>query len=155
MIIYCLVGIWYLKCINWQKKMVWRWNRCWARFSFPKLRIDLGGLFVFPMVYSKDDNEVYIEQKVVRTAGAGLPLLIFFFYFMGSKHKIQKFALYKETVTRKMARYYKPSSKDDMMRSSWFCCYSNCNKLDQFVTFLIRFGKKNCWYRSKASPLLF
>ena len=39
------------------------------------------------MVYSKDDNEVYIEQKVVRTAGAGLPLLISFFYFMGSKHK--------------------------------------------------------------------
>ena len=40
------------------------------------------------MVYSKDDNEVYIEQKVVRTAGAGLPLLISFFYFMESKHKL-------------------------------------------------------------------
>ena len=70
------------------------------------------------MVYSKDDMEVYIEQKVLRTAGAGLPLSISFFYFMESKHKIQKFALYKEAVTRKMARYYKPSSKDDIMRSS-------------------------------------
>ena len=85
---------------------MWRWNLCWARFSLPKLRNDLGGLFVFPMVYSKDDNEVYIVQKVLRTAGAGLPLLISFFYFMESKHKIQKFALYKEAVTRKMARYY-------------------------------------------------
>ena len=85
---------------------MWRWNRCWARFSFPKLRNDLGGLFVFPIVYSKDDNEVYIVQKVLRTAGAGLPLLISFFYFMESKHKIQEFALYKEAVTRKIARYY-------------------------------------------------
>ena len=59
------------------------------------------------MVYSKDDNEVYIVQKVLRTAGAGLPLLISSFYFMESKHKIQEFALYKEAVTRKMARYYK------------------------------------------------
>ena len=33
------------------------------------------------MVYSKDDNEVYIVQKVLRTAGAGsgLPLFISFF----------------------------------------------------------------------------
>ena len=34
------------------------------------------------MAYSKDGNEVYIVQKVLRTAGAGLPLLISFFYFM-------------------------------------------------------------------------
>ena len=40
------------------------------------LRNDLGGLFVFPMVYSKDDNEVYTVEKVLRRAGAGLPLLI-------------------------------------------------------------------------------
>ena len=85
---------------------MWRWNLCWARFSLPKLRNDLGGLFVFPMVYSKDGNEVYIVQKVLRTAGAGLPLLISFFYFMESKHKIQEFALYKEAFTRKMERYY-------------------------------------------------
>ena len=85
---------------------MWRWNRCWARFSFPKLRNDLGGLFVFPLVYSKNDNEVYIVQKVLRTAGAGLPLLISYFYFMESKHKIQEFALYKEVFTRKMTRYY-------------------------------------------------
>ena len=58
------------------------------------------------MVYSKDDNEVYIVQKVLRTAGAGLPLLISFFYFMESKHKIQEFDLYREAFTRKMARYY-------------------------------------------------
>ena len=31
------------------------------------------------MVYSKDGNEVYIVQKVLRTAGAGLPLLTPFF----------------------------------------------------------------------------
>ena len=49
---------------------------CWARFSLPKLRNDLGGIFVFPMVYSKGDNEVYTEEKVLRRAGAGLPLLI-------------------------------------------------------------------------------
>ena len=55
---------------------MWRWNLCWARFSLPKLRNDLGGLFVFPMVYSKDDNEVYTVEKVLRRAGAGLPLLI-------------------------------------------------------------------------------
>ena len=85
---------------------MWRWNRCWARFSFPKLQIDLGGLFVFPMVYSKDDNEVYIVQKVSRTAGARLPLLISFSYFMESKHKIQEFVLYEEAFTRKMARYH-------------------------------------------------
>ena len=85
---------------------MWRWNRCWARFSFPKLRNDLGGIFVFPLVYSKDDNDVYIVQKVLRTAGAGLPLLISFIYFMESKHKIQEFVLYKEAFTRKMARYY-------------------------------------------------
>ena len=30
------------------------------------------------MVYSKDDNEVYTEEKVLRRAGAGLPLLISF-----------------------------------------------------------------------------
>ena len=64
---------------------MWRWNRCWARFSFPKLRNDLGGLFVFPMVYSKDGNEVYIVQKVLRTAGAGLPLLISFFLWKLNK----------------------------------------------------------------------
>ena len=58
------------------------------------------------MVYSKDDNEVYIVQKVLRTEGAGLPLLISFFYFMESKDKVQEFALFKEAVTRKMARYY-------------------------------------------------
>ena len=58
------------------------------------------------MVYSEDDNEVYIVQKVLRTAGAGLPLLISFFYFMESKHKVQEFSLYKEAVTRKMARSY-------------------------------------------------
>ena len=85
---------------------MWRWNLCWARFSLPKLRNDLGGLFVFPMVYSKDDNEVYIVQKVLRTAGAGLPLLISFFYFMESKHKIKEFALYKEAFTRKMESSY-------------------------------------------------
>ena len=85
---------------------MWRWNLCWARFSLPKLRNDLGGLFVFAMVYSKNDNEVYTVQKVLRTAGAGLPSLISFFYFMESKHKIQEFALYKEDFTRKMERYY-------------------------------------------------
>ena len=57
---------------------MWRWNLCWARFSLPKLRNDLGGLFVFPMVYSKDDNEVYTAQKILRRALAGLPLLISF-----------------------------------------------------------------------------
>ena len=57
---------------------MWRWNLCWARFSLPKLRNDLGGLFVFPMVYSKDDNEVYTVEKVLRRAGARLRLLIFF-----------------------------------------------------------------------------
>ena len=31
------------------------------------------------MVYCKDDNEVYSVQKVLRRAGAGLPLLISFF----------------------------------------------------------------------------
>ena len=39
--------------------------------------------FCIPMVYSKDDNEVYIVEKVLRTAGAGLPLLISFFLFYG------------------------------------------------------------------------
>ena len=58
---------------------MWRWNLCWARFSLPKLRNDLGGLFVFPMVYSKDDNEVYTVEKVLRRAEAGLPLLISFY----------------------------------------------------------------------------
>ena len=57
---------------------MWRWNLCWARFSLPKLRNDLGGLFVFPMVYSKDDNDVYTAQKILRRAGAGLHLLISF-----------------------------------------------------------------------------
>ena len=57
---------------------MWRWNLCWVRFSLPKLRNDLGGLFVFPMVYSKDDNEVYTAQKILRGALAGLPLLISF-----------------------------------------------------------------------------
>ena len=57
---------------------MWRWNLCWARFSLPKLRNDLGGLFVFPMVYSKDDNEAYTAQKILRRALAGLPLLISF-----------------------------------------------------------------------------
>ena len=57
---------------------MWRWNLCWARFSLPKLRNDLGGLFVFPMVYSKDGNEFYAVEKVLRRAGAGLPLLISF-----------------------------------------------------------------------------
>ena len=61
---------------------MWRWNHCWARFSLPKVRIDLGGLFVFPLVYSKDDNEVYTVQKVSRRAGAGLPLLISFFFIL-------------------------------------------------------------------------
>ena len=41
------------------------------------------------MVYSKDDNDVYIAQKVLRTAGAGLPLLISFFYFLESRHKFK------------------------------------------------------------------
>ena len=36
----------------------------------------------------------------------------------------------------------KPSSKDDIMRWSWFCCYSNCDRFDLFVTVLIRFEKK-------------
>ena len=53
------------------------------RFSIPKLRNDLGGLFVFPMVYKKDDNEVYTMEKVLRRAGAGLPLLISFLLFKG------------------------------------------------------------------------
>ena len=57
---------------------MWRWSLCWALFSLPKLRNDLGGLFVFPMVYSKDDNEVYTAKKILRRAGAGLPLLISF-----------------------------------------------------------------------------
>ena len=57
---------------------MWRWNLCWARFSLPKLRNDLGAVFVFPMVYSKDDNEVYTAQKILRRAVAGLPLLISF-----------------------------------------------------------------------------
>ena len=57
---------------------MWRWNLCWAPFSLPKLRNDLGGLFVFPMVYSKDDNEVYTVEKVLRRALAGLPSLISF-----------------------------------------------------------------------------
>ena len=30
------------------------------------------------MVYSKDDNEVYTVEKVLRRAGVGLPLLISF-----------------------------------------------------------------------------
>ena len=85
---------------------MWRWNLCWARFSLPKLRNDLSGFFVFPMVYSKDDNEVYTVEKVLRTAGAGLPLINLLFYFMESKHKIKEFALYKEAFTRKMERYY-------------------------------------------------
>ena len=84
---------------------MWRWNLCWARFCLPKLRNDLGGLFVFPVVYSKDDNEVYTVEKVLRGAGAGLPLLISFF-FKECKHKIKEFALYKEAFTRKMKRYY-------------------------------------------------
>ena len=58
---------------------MWRWNPCWARFSLPKLRNDLGVLFVFPMVYSKDDNEVYTVEKVLRRAGVGFPFLISFF----------------------------------------------------------------------------
>ena len=57
---------------------MWRWNLCLARFSLPKLRNGLGGFFVFPVVYSKDDNEVYTVQKVLRRSGAGLPLLISF-----------------------------------------------------------------------------
>ena len=36
----------------------------------------------------------------------------------------------------------KPSSKDDIMRSSRFCCYSNCDRFDLFVTVFIRFEKK-------------
>ena len=57
---------------------MWRWNLCWARFSLPKLRNDLSVFFVFPMVYSKDDNEVYTVEKGLRRAGARLPLLISF-----------------------------------------------------------------------------
>ena len=90
---------------------MWRWNLCWARFSLPKLRNDLGGLFVFPMVYSKDDNEVYIEQKVVRTGGAGLPLLISFFYFMGSKHKIQKLLCTRRLLQEKSQDIISPQVK--------------------------------------------
>ena len=43
----------------------------------------------------------------------------------------------------------KPSSKDDIMRSTWFCCYSNYDNCFN------SFRKENCCYRSKASPLLF
>ena len=45
---------------------MWRWNLRWARFSLPKLRNDLSGFFVFPMVNSKDDNEVYTVEKLLR-----------------------------------------------------------------------------------------
>ena len=43
----------------------------------------------------------------------------------------------------------KPSSKDDIMWSTWFCCYSNCDNCFN------SFRKENCCYRSKASPLSF
>ena len=46
-------------------------------------------------------------------------------------------------------RCRKPSSKDDIKWSTWFCCYSNCN--NSFNSF----RKENCCYRSKASPLSF
>ena len=63
------------------------------------------------MVYSKDDNEVYTVEKVLRRAGARLPLLIscfinLLFYFTESKHEIKEFALYKEAFTRKMESSY-------------------------------------------------
>ena len=46
-------------------------------------------------------------------------------------------------------RCRKPSSKDDIMRSTWFCCYSNCDNCFN------AFREENCCYRSKASPLSF
>ena len=36
----------------------------------------------------------------------------------------------------------KPSSKDDIMRSSWFYCYSNCDKLDLTVCNCFNFVSK-------------
>ena len=57
---------------------MWRCNLCLARFSLPKLRNDIGGLFVFPVVYSKDDNEVYTAEKILRRTGARFSLLISF-----------------------------------------------------------------------------
>ena len=42
-----------------------------------------------------------------------------------------------------------PSSKDDIMRSTWFCYYSNCDNCFN------AFREENCCYRSKASPLSF
>ena len=46
-------------------------------------------------------------------------------------------------------QYRMPSSKDDIMRSTWFCCYSNCDNCFN------AFREENCCYRSKASPLSF
>ena len=80
---------------------MWRSNFCWARFSLPKLRNDLGGLFVFPMVYSKDDNEVYIVEKVLRTAGAGLPLLISFFILWKVNTKLKNLLCTKRLLQQK------------------------------------------------------
>ena len=56
------------------------------------------------MVYSKDDNEVYTVEKVLRRAGAGFPLLISFFYFKECKVKIKEFVLYEESFTRKKGK---------------------------------------------------
>ena len=47
-----------------------------------------------------------------------------------------------EQIAHDVHQYRKPSNKDDIMRSSWFCCYSNCDKFNLFVTVFIRFKKK-------------
>ena len=57
------------------------------------------------MVYSKDDNEVYIVQKVLKESRGRVAFINLLFYFMESKHKIKEFALYMEAFTRKMERY--------------------------------------------------
>ena len=53
------------------------------------------------MVYSKDDNEVYIVQEVLRTAAAGLPLLISFFILWKVNTKLKNLLCTRRLLQQK------------------------------------------------------
>ena len=108
-----------------------------ARFSLPKLRNDLGGIFVFPLVYSKDDNEVYSTEKVLRTAGAGLPLLISFFFLRNVNTKLKNLFRMRRLLHEKTDRHCNWLIAIWWNKSTlWFCLWRLINipykRIDQF-----------------------
>ena len=58
------------------------------------------------MVYSKDDNDVYIVEKVLRTAGAGLPLLISFSILRKANTKLKNLLCTRRLLQEKWKDNY-------------------------------------------------